>query len=422
MKKSLFLAALVLMSAGCFAQKANVKKAKNLAQQETPDFDGARAAIKPALENDETKDLAETWYVAGLIGYQQADAAFYNQTITGQLPDESVLGPALAETFQYWLKADEIACRQLIDKKGNPMFDKKGNPVIDTKMRQNLAKKMQTLYERQEYVKYGSAMNDVRDFEAAYEAFDMHLRIPNLDMMDEKARLKMPKDSIYEQYAYYKALFAVQSEMHEKAIAALLDIKDNEYEQETVWKFLYQEYLSLQDTVNYVEVLKESINRFPQEPWFLQNLINHYIYSNQEAEAVNYLMQAVEREPNVAQYHLILGNLYVQQEKWDEAVAAYDRCLELDPTIDDAYAGKGRRYYNQAVNMFNAADEITDVKKSNKAKDEANKVFRQAMPLFEEAHRLNPTNRDHIINLRTLYYRFRMEKEYEQLSEELKNL
>ena len=38
MKKTLFLAALVLMSAGCFAQKANIKKAKNLALQETPDF------------------------------------------------------------------------------------------------------------------------------------------------------------------------------------------------------------------------------------------------------------------------------------------------------------------------------------------------------------------------------------------------
>ena len=71
MKKSLFLAALVLIGTACFAQKKAVSTAKNLAMQETPDFDGARAAIKGALENDETKDKAETWYVAGLIGYKQ---------------------------------------------------------------------------------------------------------------------------------------------------------------------------------------------------------------------------------------------------------------------------------------------------------------------------------------------------------------
>ena len=53
MKKTLFLAALVLISAGCFAQKANVRKAKNLAMSsESPDFAAARAAIGEALEND----------------------------------------------------------------------------------------------------------------------------------------------------------------------------------------------------------------------------------------------------------------------------------------------------------------------------------------------------------------------------------
>ena len=51
MRKSLFLVALALISTGCLAQKSNVKKAKNLALQETPDFVGARQMIAPALEN-----------------------------------------------------------------------------------------------------------------------------------------------------------------------------------------------------------------------------------------------------------------------------------------------------------------------------------------------------------------------------------
>ena len=68
MKKSIFLAALVLISAGCFAQKANVSKARSLADAETPDYAGARTAIAEALQNDETKDQANTWYIAGFIG------------------------------------------------------------------------------------------------------------------------------------------------------------------------------------------------------------------------------------------------------------------------------------------------------------------------------------------------------------------
>ena len=50
MRKSLILAALVLISTSCFAQKNPlVKKAKSLMNSETPDFAGARAAIEEAL-------------------------------------------------------------------------------------------------------------------------------------------------------------------------------------------------------------------------------------------------------------------------------------------------------------------------------------------------------------------------------------
>ena len=108
MKKTLFLAALVLMSAGCFAQKSNVKKAKNLALQETPDFIGARAAIDEALRNPETANLPETWYVAGLIGYQENAAETMKQMI-GSAYDEEIAGKAAIESFDYWIKAASLA-------------------------------------------------------------------------------------------------------------------------------------------------------------------------------------------------------------------------------------------------------------------------------------------------------------------------
>ena len=71
MRKTLLMAALVLISAGCMAQKANVNKAKSLILSETPDYDQARQLIGAALANEETKNQANTWYVAGLSGYQQ---------------------------------------------------------------------------------------------------------------------------------------------------------------------------------------------------------------------------------------------------------------------------------------------------------------------------------------------------------------
>ena len=414
MKKTLIMAALVLISAGCFAQKANVKKAKNLALQETPDFSGARAAINEALTNEETKDLADTWYTAGLIGYQELSKE-NEKTYLGQARDEKRAGEAVVESFDYWMKAADLAGQKVLDKKGNEV-------LADKKTYALLQKKVLEYYKNQELVKYGIYLNDQRDFATAYGVFQRHLSIPELSLMqNEKLQKEMPKDSIYDQYKYYTAIFAIQAEMHPEAIAVLEEMKDGNYEAITVNQFLYQEYVNVQDTANYVRVLQDAVVRFPQEPWFLQNLINHYIFSGQEQEAINYLDQAIAREPNVAQYHLIKGNLNENQKNYDAALADFDRALAIDPTMADSEAGKGRVYYNQAVKMNEDAALIADAKEYKKALEEMNAMFRQSMPFFEKAHELAPDNRDYMITLRGLYYRFDMTDKYNAINEELNN-
>ena len=412
MKKTLIMAALVLISAGCFAQKANVKKAKNLALQETPDFSGARAAINEALTNEETKDLADTWYTAGLIGYQELTKE-NEKNYLGQARDEKRAGEAVVESFDYWMKAADLAGKKVLDKKGNEV-------LADKKTYALLQKKVLEYYKNQELVKYGIYLNDQRDFATAYGVFQRHLSIPELSLMqNEKLQKEMPKDSIYDQYKYYTAIFAIQAEMHPEAIAVLEEMKDGNYEAITVNQFLYQEYVNVQDTANYVRVLQDAVVRFPQEPWFLQNLINHYIFSGQEQEAINYLDQAIAREPNVAQYHLIKGNLNENQKNYEAALADFDRALAIDPTMADAEAGKGRVYYNQAVKMNEDAALIADAKEYKKALEEMNAMFRQSMPFFEKAHELAPDNRDYMITLRGLYYRFDMTDKYNAINEEL---
>ena len=412
MKKTLIMAALVLISAGCFAQKANVKKAKNLALQETPDFSGARAAINEALTNEETKDLADTWYTAGLIGYQELSKE-NEKTYLGQARDEKRAGEAVVESFDYWMKAADLAGQKVLDKKGNEV-------LADKKTYALLQKKVLEYYKNQELVKYGIYLNDQRDFATAYGVFQRHLSIPELSLMqNEKLQKEMTKDSIYDQYKYYTAIFAIQAEMHPEAIAVLEEMKNGNYEAITVNQFLYQEYVNVQDTANYVRVLQDAVVRFPQEPWFLQNLINHYIFSGQEQEAINYLDQAIAREPNVAQYHLIKGNLNENQKNYEAALADFDRALAIDPTMADAEAGKGRVYYNQAVKMNEDAALIADAKEYKKALEEMNAMFRQSMPFFEKAHELAPDNRDYMITLRGLYYRFDMTDKYNAINEEL---
>ncbi len=408
MKKILFMAALALIGANCYAQKANVKKAKNAAlAAENPDFSAAREAIKPALSHEETANVADTWYVAGLIGYKENEALAAKQMI-GQSINEVTKGEAVVESYNYWITADSLA--QIPNEKGK----------IDKKTHSNVTNKMLEYYTAQELVKYGIYLNEQRDYKRAYEVFKLHLDIPRLKMMqEEKLQAKMPLDTIYDQYKFYAGLFATQAELHPEAIAIFEDMKDGNYEGISVNQFLYQEYVALNDTANFVRVLQDATVKFPGEPWFLQNLINFYIFSGQEGEALNYLSQAIEREPNVAQYYHIRGNLNENQKKYDDAIADFNAALAIDPTLADAEAGLGRVYYNQAVKIQEDAAYISDEKEYKARLADMEAMFLKSLPFFEKAHELAPDNRDYMVILRQLYYRNNDEAKYNAITEKM---
>lgn len=407
MKKIVLMAAVVLMGTMCFAQKSNVNKAKNLAgNTETPDFDGARAAIALALEDETTKDLADTWYQAGMIGYKENEYQFAMSSL-GKM-DERKKGEAVVESYNYWLTADSLSL--LPNEKGK----------VNQKLHKNITAKMLEYYTQQELVKYGIWLNDKKDYKRAYDVFKLHLDMPDLPMMqDEKLLAKMPKDSVYNQYMFYLGLFATQAGLHPEAVTVFEQMKNGDYEVVSVNQFLYQEYLALNDTVNFVRVLQEATERFPAEPWFLQNLINYYIYSQQESEALNYLSKAIEREPYVAQYYHIKGNLEENMGLYDEAVADFNAALAIDANLADAEAGIGRVYYNQAVKLNEEAAYIQDNKTYSAKLKEMDEMFAKSLPYFQKAHEMAPEDRNYMIVLRQLYYRLKMNAEYEAMGEKL---
>lgn len=408
MKKVIVLLSVVLVSGGMFAQKANVSKAKNKAlSTEAPDYKGAREAIKLALEDETTKNQANTWYVAGLIGYKESES-MYLKAQMGQKVNDLDRGAAIMESYGYFLKADELG--QIPDEKGK----------INTKIRKDIMPKVFEYYQPQNLIAYGAALYDKKDYKGAYNAFKTYVEIPNLPMFsDPKEQAKMPRDTMYSQIKYYAALAASNADMKQEAIAIYEDLKDEVYENVVVYQLLYQEYYQQKDTVNYVKVLKEGFEKYPTEPWFLQNLINHFIFSGQTDESLRYLRNAIEREPNVAQYHYVKGNLDETLGNVEDAKADFSKAMELDPTMADAYAGMGRVYFNQAVKILDEASRINDQKEYELQQRKAHDIFKESLPYFKQAADKAPDERDYKMTLRTLYYRLNMQAEYDAINAEL---
>ena len=416
MKKSIFLAALVLVSAGCFAQKANVSKARGLADAETPDYVGARAAIEEALQNEETKDQTNTWYVAGLIGYKEFETNNLNRQL-GRNIDFDQWGAAVYESIGYWKKAYELA---LI-----PTYDKKGKAKYDTRTPKNILPKLQEYFMYQPLIIAGFNAYEAQNPSLAYDMFAQHINIPEMkifqDNPDELAKLL--RDTSYYTCLYYAGRFAYEAKRYDEAIATLQRINSehastNALRKEVIFanEYIYQIYIEQCDTAKAVESIKQSIQLFPEEPWFMQNLINLYINSGQEDKAIEYLDIAINREPNVGQYYNSKGSILARIGRFDEAFKAFEQAIAIEPnnalfleTLGFAYVDLGNKLNDDAAYLDNKA--------YAKAKVEIDKAFQNALPYFEKAYELEPDNYDFKRSLRSLYYRLGMNDKYNALAD-----
>ena len=385
--KKLFLVmafALAIVATG-FAQKANVNKAKNKAfpVEGTPDFQGAKADIEAALENEETKNLANTWFVAATI-YEAAAKVESDLILAGE--------DAL-KAYECYLKANELD--QLPDAKGKvkPKFTKK------------IVTGVSNIYRYYLLVNYGVEKQKTQEWSKAYNALNTHVLIPDLPFMLINELPIINKDTAYYEIKYFAAQFAWANEDSEKAISILEEIKDKDYNNNAVYMLLCQYYLDSKDTLNYVSTLEKGLAKFPNEFYYLGNLINHYVFGGQPQKATELLDKAIANDPNNAQLYSVRGSMLEVLEDIDGAMANFDKAIELKPDFKDAWLGKARLIYNKAFKMEQKALEIRDFKLSDQEVAKALEVYKESIPFFEKVIELDSEDYETMKTLRGLFYK-----------------
>jgi tetratricopeptide (TPR) repeat protein len=222
---------------------------------------------------------------------------------------------------------------------------------------------------------------------------------------------------------YYAGRFAYEANRYDEAIATLERMNSehanaNALRKEIIFanEYIYQIYIEQGDTAKAIESIKASIDLFPEEPWFMQNLINLYINSGQEDKAIEYLDIAISREPNVGQYYNSKGSILARIGRFEESFKAFEQAIAIEPnnalfleTLGFAYVDLGNKLNDEAA--------YYDAKEYAKAKVEIDKAYNNALPYFEKAYELEPDNYDYKRSLRSLYYRLGMDDKYNALAD-----
>lgn len=400
MKRLLLTVALcVAASSASFAQKKAVKEAQGIAKGDKADFTEARALIKGALENPETKDDAQAWYVAGFIEDQQFSAERTKQ-ILGQQPNEPVMYEALGAILPYFKKAYELD--QLPNEKGKikPKYSKDIKSILGA--------------DHVYFFNGGAYYFDQKDYKKAYDFFNQYLEISELPMFEGTQTAE--KDSTFMTVQFYAAVAATQLQDSPIAIKALERAKSSDFRLNDVYQYLSYEYKQAGDSVNYVKTLEEGYAKFPNEEFFLMSLIDAYIQSSQNEKAISYLNTAIAQKPSDSQLYHALGIVYETGIKdYAKAEETFKKALEVNPESVESMSALGRIYYNQAVNKQGEANMINDSKKYQEELTIAKDLFKQALPYFQKAHEMKPSESEYMVALRGIYYNLNMGPELEAI-------
>jgi len=163
------------------------------------------------------------------------------------------------------------------------------------------------------------------------------------------------------------------------------------------------------DTSGAIETLKKGIDKYPKEAGnMIAEMVNIYLASGKNKEAMDYLTKAIELQPTNATYHFALGALYDQTKQQDKAIASYQKAIDLDPLYVDAYLNAGASFYNAGIEHFKIANETKDDKVYEAEKKIALDYYSKSIPYLEKVKEVSKNKKekiDALFSLKQIYYK-----------------
>ncbi len=353
----MIMAFLIAGTTVSFAQKKAVAEAMSLSAQEKPDFATAESKIKEALQNDETKNDAKTWYSAGMVFNRHYEAE-RNKKILKQKVDDQGMYNSMYEAYNYWLKCLELD--KLPDAKGKvkPKYDKE----IKAKIKENV----------NDFINAGAYFYDQKDYKNAYKFFSTYAHVPEVQDLKE---FNLAADQNYKMIPYYACLAAMNSGDNQLAIDALNFAKNTDYERYKIYYFICDAYKKNGQKDKYLEALKEGYAAFSDSLYFMGNLVNEYITAKDYDNAIVFLKEALNKKPDLNLYIALGEVLQAANKPEDEIKSTFESALKIDPNFAQAHFYIGRLKFNKAVELNDAASSIKDNKKYNAAREKVKTLF-----------------------------------------------
>lgn len=409
MRKVLIIALLALFgTASLSAQDMSPKKAFRQAKRNLSSFEldnskvdelnGAVDMIMAVAKDEEFKNDPEVWNTMGQIYRAYLELDYKNG-----LMDESYKPQYLQEANKAYMAF----------KKGYEVAEK---PKDQDDALAGMAGLIQSMSNS------GITVLQAGDHMGAYNIFRNVLDIHELLKEHGKDSPLNDTEAMNNQL-FLAGYAALLGEQYELAKPYYEELKANDYDDPSLYEGLFK-IKSEEDPAAAQAILSEGREKYPDDLTLLYAEINAALKNNEIGSLETKLKEAIRKDPNNVSLYTTTGSVYDRlfQEMmdsdtaqaniyFDSAKVYFEKALEVNPDNVDAIYSIGALYYNKAAQgtqeLQALADDLTSagMKKYDAKKLEVDKIFDKALPYFQKAERVNPSDRNTLIALKEIYAR-----------------
>ena len=365
MKKVLLTAAVLFTTCAVSAQTSVVKEAKSSKS------DPVKAAqiIEPALSDPTTANDPETWKLAGDFQKAIYDDENMKLYLPGGQADTAKLYNSLAKMFEYYMKCDEVEQAKVAS-----------GELKKPKLRKKLAKTLVSV--RPNLTNAGSDAYNAGNYSAALKFFGTYCDAATAPIFADMKEVK--NDTLVPLIANYATLAANSLKNNEAVIKYAEMGKNHKEEGYRALMCLAEVYKSdeAKDSVKWLATIKEGVEKFPAQEYFVGNLMDNYIQKGQVKNPSAYFLY-------------VKGVLQYENKDYEGAIATLQQIVDKnDGFVAEAYSKMGDCYFFPGQDIEEANSQLAmDDPKYAEGEAKIKELYAKALPYYEKAKELAPDNK-----------------------------
>ena len=385
MKKVLFAAALLFGALTVSAQKNVVKDAKAMMKKNPAE---AAQLLEAALTNPETANDPNTWQLAGdlqkAIYDGENEKIYLSQAGQSAAPDMNLMYNSLAKMFEYYIKCDEVEQAGVASGTTKKAKLRKKNAEALFAVRPNLANG-------------GVEAFNVNDYATAQKFFGMYIDVIDEPIFTDQVAI-LKADTLNALYANYATMAAGLREPKDKeAIIKYGNVgKVDQLEGWRALMFMADIYGDKEegDSIKWLECIKEGAERFPDQEYFVGNIMDYYLQRGMVDEGLTQIEKLLSVKES-GYYLYVKGVLLFEKKQYDACIATMDQLIALGGDFAaEGYGKKGDCYFFPAQDIVEENSKLSlDDPKYNENEAKIKEAFAKAQPFYEKARDLEPDNK-----------------------------